>query len=740
MSYTQKNRPLRLTTPLGPDVLLLERIRGEERVSQLFHFQLEMISEKTEIDPNALLGKKVSVEIDFGDKTRYISGIVSRFMCGERGPRVSRFYAEMVPELWLAGLMQNTRIFQQKTVSDILSKVLSDLGAENALQLSGTYEPRNYCVQYRETNLAFLSRLMEEEGIFYFHSHSSGSHKLTISDVSRQAPACPEYSTLKGAVDDQAPMYSNEPIAFGVVREVSVISGNITLWDHSFELPGKNLEAKATVTDGDKKLEVYDYPGEYAQRFDGVNPGGGDQASQVQKILDENARVAKIRAGEAGAQRTSIKGQSNCPMLTAGHIVTLEKHHDPNTNGDYFLTSVWHDASIQNYDNPNGEPFSYTNSFEAIPKATPYVPPRITPRPLVTGSQTATVVGPSGAEIFTDKYGRVKVQFHWDREGKMDSSSSCWIRVSTPWAGKNWGAIAIPRIGNEVIVDFLEGDPDQPIITGMVYNADQMPPYTLPDNMTQSGVKTRSTQKGSADNFNELRFEDKKDNEQIYLHAEKNFDAVIENDETRKIGFEKKDKGDQKVDIFNDQIINVGAGKGDAAAGSQTLNVYKDQKITLETGNQDITVQKGNRTVTLDEGNETVTIKKGNRSVSIDTGHDKLVVKTGNRTVSIDTGNDELTIKTGNLKTTLKTGNATLELDVGNATTKAKVGKISEEAMMGIEMKVGQNSIKIDQTGVTIKGMMVKVEGQVQTQIKGLMTQVNGDAMLQVKGGITMIN
>lgn len=720
--FTQSDRSLRITTPLGADTLLLERFRGEERVSAPFHFHLDLLSEKPDIDPASILGKKVSVEIDFGGETRHINGIISRFAQGDRAMRLTRYQAEMVPHLWLGSLRQNSRIFQQKSASDVLSTVLGDIGVESALQLSGTYKPRNYCAQYRETDLGFVSRLMEEEGIYYFHAHSSGSHKLTLSDNSKQAPACPGTGTLAVSPDGHAPVGSEEPIAFGITREDSVLTGSVTLWDHTFEMPGKNLEAKDPVKDGDAKFELYDYPGEYAHRFDGINPGGGEQASELQKIFDENARVAHLRSQEIGAQRRAVRGQSNYPSLTAGHTFKLDRHYRGDMNGEYFLTSVWHDASVRNYENAEGSPFSYENSFECIPGALPYVPARVTPRPLVRGAQTATVVGPSGAEIFTDKYGRVKVQFPWDREGKKDSASSCWVRVATPWGGKNWGAIAIPRIGSEVVVDFLEGDPDRPIITGMVYNAEWMPPYALPDNMTQSGIKTRSTPQGGAENFNELRFEDKKDAEQIYLHAEKNLDAIVENNETHKVGFSKKDKGDQSVEIFNNQVVKVGEGKGDAADGSQTLDIYKDQTVTLATGNQAITLKQGNRTVTLDKGNETVAIKMGNRSVTL------------------DQGSDELTIKMGNLTTKLAMGNTTLQLDMGNATTTAKLGKISEEAMQGIEMKVGQNSIKIDQTGVTIKGMMVKVEGQVQTQIKGLMTQVNGDAMLTVKGGITMIN
>ncbi|MBZ5585802.1 MAG: type VI secretion system tip protein VgrG [Acidobacteriia bacterium] len=284
------------------------------------------------------------------------------------------------------------------------------------------------------------------------------------------------------------------------------------------------------------------------------------------------------------------------------------------------------------------------------------------------------VTGPAGEEIFTDKYGRIKVQFHWDREGQHDASSSCWVRVATHWAGKQWGAIHIPRIGQEVVVDFEEGDVNHPIVVGSVYNADLMPPYSLPDNKTQSGIKSRSSKNGGPDNCNEIRFEDKKDSEQIFVHAEKDMLTEVEHDETR--------------------------------------TVDHDRTTTI----------KNNETKTVTEGNETITIKQGNQSNTVEMGDQSNQVKTGNVTHTIDMGN---------LSTTVK---------MGNITNKVNLGKTEEEAMQSIELKVGQSSIKIDQMGVTIKGMMIKVEGQVQVQIKGLMTQVNGDAMLTCKGGITMIN
>jgi type VI secretion system secreted protein VgrG len=310
-------------------------------------------------------------------------------------------------------------------------------------------------------------------------------------------------------------------------------------------------------------------------------------------------------------------------------------------------------------------------AVSAIKSGIPFRAAQRTPKPVMRGPQTAIVVGPKGDEIYTDKYGRVMVAFHWDRETKRDETSSCWIRVSQAWAGKAWGGIMIPRIGQEVIVDFLEGDPDQPIITGRVYNADQTVPYSLPDNMTRSGVQSRSTKGAGTDNFNEIYMEDKKGSELLSIRAEKDMKTVVENSSTIEIGMEKKSPGNLDCKIYN------------------------------------------NRTTAIEQGNETFQVKKGNQEDKIDMG---------NRTTTLGMGNDTLTIK------------------MGNQETKINLGKSATEAMQSIELKVGSSSIKIDQMGVTIKGMMIKIEGTMQTQVKGLMTQVNGDAMLTVKGGITMIN
>jgi len=418
---------------------------------------------------------------------------------------------------------------------------------------------------------------------------------------------------------------------------------------------------KLKVANNDS-LELYDYPGGYAGRFDGVNKSGGDQPSSLQHIFTDNKRTVEIRMQEEALSSLLIRGRGAQTGFTAGHTFDLTHHYSD--NGKFVLTSVVHDAKQPVSVDDREKEFNYANWFTCIPSSLPFRPSRLTPVPSVRGVQTATVVGPAGEEIFPDKYGRVKVQFHWDREGSDDVNSSCWVRVATFWAGTQWGAVHIPRIGQEVIVDFLESDVNQPIVVGSVYNADMMPPWALPDNKTVSGVKSRSSPKGGADNFNMMSFEDKKGEELVHVQAEKDLKTLVKNDESR--------------EVVHDRVTLI---KND-----ETQTVTNNETITVEQGNQTIELKQGNQSTTLDMGNQSTKIKMGNQTNNID------------------------------------------------------LGKIETEAMQSIELKVGQSSIKIDQMGVTIKGMMISIEAQVQAEVKAVMTQVTGSAMLTEKGGIVMIN
>lgn len=744
---TQAGRLLALSTPLGADNLLLERIRGEEAISELFRFDLDVLClADAPVAFDALLGQPANVKVMLPDGTfRFFNGIVSRLAQGDyvAGPNgvntFVRYHLEVVPQLWLASLSHKSRIFQTLSVLDILKQVLTGLSI--SWQVLGTLEPRDYCVQYNESDFAFASRLMEEEGIYYFFEHADGSHQMVIADTPQAHTAVPGPATISYQIT-QGGLHPDDRI-FALRKSQVVRPGKFTLWDNSFELVGQNLEAVKAVTQtvavgtithklavaGNDAIEVYEYPGLYAQRFDGIAPGGGDRAADVQKIFTDNARTVGVRAKQETTPSIRLEGEGNVRHLSSGHKFTLADHFD--ANGDYVLTRVVHQATQEGvFAAGGGDDSAFQSTFTCIPIALPFVPPLVTPRPRVAGPQTATVVGPSGDEIFTDKYGRVKVQFNWDRLGTKDAASSCWIRVGSHWAGLQWGAIHIPRVGHEVIVAFEDGDPDRPIITGGVYNATNMPPYTLPDNKTQSGIKSRSSAGGSADNFNELRFEDLKDSELVYFHAEKDFSRVVENNDTLKVGFEKKDKGDQTIDIYNNQKLTVGAGAGSADDGSQTISVYKDRTTSIETGNETLTVKKGNRSVTVSEGDDTHTVTKGKRTVTVKSD-DALTVSDGNQAIKVDTGNREVTIGKGN---------DTLTVTSGDLTIKVSAGKIAVEAAVSIELKVGGSSIKIEPAAITIKSVQIAIQGDGTAEMKSPMTTVKGDGVLTLKGGVVMIN
>ncbi|HYE65342.1 MAG TPA: type VI secretion system tip protein TssI/VgrG, partial [Pyrinomonadaceae bacterium] len=598
-TYIQAERPMAVTTPLGPDVLLLVGFKGYEAISQLFNFQLDMIAEnKTEVAFDKLLGQKVTIRLSLPDeKKRYFSGICNRVSQGIRDKTFTTYRAEIVPQFWLLTKRAQSRIFQHKSIPDILKEVLK--GLDVSYQIQGDFHPRDFCVQYRETDFNFASRLMEEEGIYYFFKHTESGHQMVVANVGITHPDMPEqnkfiFEELEEGKRDELRIHSWE-------KSQELRSGKYTLWDHCFELPHKHLEAEQPIQDsvqvgtmthklkvgGNDKLEIYDFPGEYAQRFDGVDKGGGERPADLQKIFQDNKRTVNIRMAQETVPGIIIRGTGNCRNFVSGHDFTLERHF--NADGQYLLTSVQHSANLEG-DYRSGElnDFVYQNSFTCIPSAIPFRPPRITPKPFVQGTQTAVVVGPAGEEIFTDKYGRVKVQFHWDREGKNDADSSCWVRVAQVWAGKRWGAFFWPRIGQEVIVDFLEGDPDQPIIVGSVYNVDQMPPYLgkgpdakHPNDNKVSGIKTNTTPGGQG--FNELRFDDTKGKEQIFIHAERNIDTRIKNDAMERVvgnrhlivGAEKdgKKSGDQREMVYRDKHLHVHRHQVEHVGGNMELLV-----------------------------------------------------------------------------------------------------------------------------------------------------------------------
>ena len=667
-SFEETDRPMKLTTPLGANALILVGLEGREAISQMFYFELRTAwVDQTKLLPfDQLLGKKVTVEICFadGENKRYFNGIVSKVTQHERDEVFTYYALEVVPELWLLDRKQCSRTFQHITVPDILRQLFTGMDVD--YQIQGTFEPREYCVQYRETDLAFASRLMEEEGIYYFFKHTSSGHQMVLANTPQSHPALPYLPTVTWEEKAHDSMEEDRVFAWSKGQEIR--SGKFTAWDHKFEMPTKHLEADKTIMDSvtvgtvthklkvanNDSLELYEYPGGYASRFDGINKSGGEQASNLQKVFEDNQRTVGIRMQAEALSSLLIRGRGLHAGFTAGHTFDLDKHYSD--NGKYVVTSVLHDAEQPVSAADAEEEFKYTNGFSCIPFALPYRPPRVTPVPSARGVETATVVGPSGEEIFVDKYGRIKIQFHWDREGSDDVNSSCWVRVSTYWAGAQWGAIHIPRIGQEVIVDYVEGDVNYPIVVGCVYNADMMPPWTLPDKKTVSGYKSRSTPQGSPSNFNLLSFEDKIGEELVHVQAEKDLKTLVKNDESR--------------EVRHDRVTKI----------------------------------KNDETQTVEEGNEKITVEQGNQTIEV------------------------------------KMGNQSTKLGLGNQSTKLDSGKAETEAMQSIELKVGSSSIKIDQMGVTIKGMTIKVEAQIQCEVTAAITQVTGNGMLIEKGGLVMIN
>ena len=631
MAATQNNRLLKIDTPLGEDFLLLSRMSINEEISKLFSCDVELLHEEnedsytpTDIDVSRILGKGVTISIVQRDGTsRTFSGMVNSFSRGNRTTRFSYYHATIVPHVWLLTQVTQSRIFQHKSVPDILREVFE--GFEVSYEVQGSFKKRNYCVQYQETDFDFASRLMEEEGFYYYFEHSGGKHKMIVANTTQSHQNVPSKNSIEYFIKTE-----RQEDFIGTIRDLWIDcrlqTGRVTLWDYNFQLPTNKLNAQQpslfNVADN-QKLENYVYPAGYGRKYDGIDRTGGENSGELQSIFEDNQRTVSNMMNALDSQYKVLSGFSDCSALTAGHRFTLTNHPNEDMNGQYIVTSIRHEAE-QNptyvTDNEVEEP--YTSSFSCIPSGAgtpPYVPPRKTPKPFVQGPQTAIVVGPGGEEIFTDKYGRVKVQFNWDRHGKNDGDSSCWVRVAQSWASNGWGSMFIPRIGMEVIVHFEDGNPDKPIITGCVYNPQTMPAYTLPDEKTKSGIKTNSTKGGNG--FNEFRFEDKKGEEQIFVHGEKDIDVRIKNDARELV---KNDRhliveNNQHEKVKRDKHLKVEGDKNEEVTGTTSLTTQNIQNKAKQNYALDATSEvhiKGGTNVVL-ESNTSLTLKVGGNFINI---------------------------------------------------------------------------------------------------------------------------
>ncbi len=727
----QKKLSLQVETPLGKEALILMDMEGVESLSTPFYFNLRMYSSSPNLNASHILGKSSTIVIRHERKVRYINGVIGEFVQGPtighplvkesrrhlEEAEVTLYYAKLYPLFWLAQFNGDCRIFQNEDTLKIIKKVLSEYKVtplKDATHRQGR-KVREYCVQYNESAFAFVSRLLESEGIFYFFEHENGKHTLIIGDEPSAHPNIKEGNKIS---------YVNSEftaVPFDVVFNCDIINstvlGGFASTDFNYTTPKTSLLAQSKGH-GIGGIH-FEYPGHYQQHSVGEG-------------------VTNIRLQAYESSQKILKGKSTVPFFSAGHKFHLVDHNAREVNGEYVLQTVRHRAQ---YD-VEKETFLYENEFEAFPSKTHYRPPLRTPHPRIYGSQTAIVTGKKEEEIYTDNYSRIKVKFHWDRHGKNDETSSCWIRVATAWAGTHWGTLYTPRIGQEVVISFLNGDPDKPLVTGSVYNADHMPPYR-PSEATKATMKSNTSKGGKG--FNELRFEDKKDKEEIWIHAQKDMNIDIINDRNTKI-----EKGNCKT------IIE--AGDRDVTLEGKEV---KDENPggPAKRGNDNLTIKKGSRTVKIQgqgsgKGNHTLEITKGDKTVTITKGDEKTTLDKGNRSVKLAMGDESHEIN-GNY-TRKVTKNYTLEV-VGNLTIKAtgnitieSAKSISEKAGMNFSEEAGMNFNAKAGMNFTIKaGMGLTAEGGMNTNIKagammslkaGAMGSYEAGAILSLKGAMVKIN
>lgn len=678
-SLTQDNRPLRVSTGLGKDVLLLERFSGEEGVSMPFHFTLEMLSENAAIDPGAVLRKPIRVTIALpGGGDRVVHGMVSRFTQLGRRAGLTAYRAEMVPWLWFLSLTNDCRIFQNLSVTEIVEQVFTEAGfTDFKIKVLKALAQRVYCVQYRESTLAFVSRLLEEEGVFYFFEHTDSNHTLVLTDHGGQVDPCPGASKLRMTASDSWAM-ADEPVVTALEVEHAAITGKVTLSSFDYEHPSRRL--LATVA-GQEPNEAYDYFGGYTEKPDGE-------------------RYARLRLEQKESQQQTITGESNCASLTSGHTFELTEHPSKKANQTYHVLRVRHAVAVPNYVTDGRDAVEYSNAFEAIPHSVQYRPPLQTPRPVVHGTQTAIVTGKSGEEIWVDKLGRVKVHFHWDRTGKSDENSSCWVRVSSAWAGKGYGNFSAPRIGQEVIVDFLEGDPDQPIIVGRVYNGEQTPPCDPGGKGgVISGLRSK-THKGSG--FNEMSMDDTTGKEKITIHAQYDMSTTVGHDDSQT--------------VTNDRTIGV--------TGTHTETIKKDTSITVSEGNYTFTVAKGTGTYkvekkvteTFNDAQETTV--KGDITIKSTTG--KILIDAANE-IKLHTGDSTITMKKDG---SISIHGKKIEI-IGDDEIKASANKVSVSGGQEAKFGVGNQQITCDVAKVNTSGAAINSSAIGMHEITGALVKIN---------------
>ncbi len=684
MALTQTDRLMSITTPLPPnpfgeDALILNGFSGQEGISQLFHFDLDLLGEGPVITHEAIVGQRVTVQLVLsGEHIRVFNGYISRFVQTGSESGVHHYRAEMVPWLWFLTRTTDCRIFpvpnkdlgRQITIPDILEEIFHDLHFTDYRfheDVKPSFEPLEFCVQYRETDFNFVSRLMEQYGIFYYFEHAAGTHTLVMGNSTAVHQSVPTQTTVNFAPDSRA---LDDDAILELEFDKEIRAGRYAHRDFNFSMgvAGRLLqhqEPSIIELGGNANYELFDYPAEAPNR-------------------DQIQRLGGIRIQTEEAQHYLIRGRSSCRAFVSGYKFRLAENRSQSDflpgvfNVDYLLTNVYHMASMGRTYSPGagdgGQEESYSNSFSCIPFTIPFRPVQQTPKPIVQGPQTALVVGKEDEEIWCDEYGRIKVQFHWDRQGQKNEFSCCWVRVSQSWAGKGWGAQFIPRVGQEVIVEFLEGDPDKPLATGCVYNAENNPPYALPTNQTVSTIKTMSSKDGGG--FNELRFEDKKGKEQVMIHSQRRMDVRVRASLYETVGGNREervgseDKGDHNTHICGD--INHVLKGGEFSTVEKKRNETVKEEVIEEYQKDLMTVVDQRATLNAKEivieAEETLSLKS-----------DKIIAQ-------------------------------------GASSLNLKAGTVKIEGTQAIFLKCGSSFVTLTPSGVMIKGDSVLVNSGGSTQ------------------------
>jgi type VI secretion system secreted protein VgrG len=681
--------------------LVVDTLVGHDDLAAPFELTLTLLSDKPDMDIANLVGDTMTLNVDIGGgQTRHFNGYVTRMTLVGTYDRHARYQATLRPWLWLMSSRVDSRIFQNKSIPDIAKALFREHGFSDFEDaLTGTHAVREFVVQYHESDFSFVSRLFEKAGIYYYFRHEAKRHVLVLADSPSGHKAPHGYENVPFHPEGSPTPTSEESFnRWELVHQWR--PGAYTANDYDFERPKADLTAKLQAQAKHKKgdLEIYDYPMGYLN--------SGEATAYVR---------ARLEALQSDVEVVNASGDVR--GLGSGDLFKLVDFPINSQNKQYLVVSMAYDAKNNSHDGGNDDAGHFKVACTVMDAKVPFRPAMTTPMPRIEGVQTALVVGKAGEEIWTDKYGRIKVQFHWDREGKKDENSSCWVRVAQLWAGSNWGGMHIPRIGQEVIIDFLEGDPDRPIVTGRVYNGNNMPPYDLPGNQTQSGIKSRSSKGGGPSNFNELRFEDKKGSELVSGQAEKDLAVLVKHDETRSVGHDRTTgvDHDEIVNVKNDRTETVGHDESITITNNRTESVGKAETVTIGTART--------HKITTDES---VTVG-GLRTLNV-TKDDTTSVG-GKQVLSVA---KDMNVDVGGVRTFTIAKDDTLNVDGKLSVTVAKdetrqSKKLTIKVGDQITIQTGSASITMKSNGdITIKGANITLDGSGKVNIKA-----GGDMILK---------